>query len=66
MTSPGAFSFTPSERMVNWVHGNATVMRLESAPSHTASFTPNYVFVFEVAHLTDGGPTFFRNNSHFA
>src|ERR1700754_3952825 len=54
MTAAGGAAFAPAVRMVDRVHGDATVMRLAAEPAVAAGLADRDVHVIGIGHSTNG------------
>jgi len=66
MPSAGSFAFTTAVRMIDWVHGNAAIVRPLSQPPRTSSFSDGDIFVIEIAHLANRRHAALRHFANFA
>src|SRR5512133_1024063 len=54
VTSAGGLAFATAVRVIDRVHGDATVVRALAEPARTAGFADRNILVVEVADLPDG------------
>jgi hypothetical protein len=59
-------AFATTERVVHWVHGDATGLRAHALPAVTARLANLYELCLGVANLADGRSAVDRDAAHFS
>jgi hypothetical protein len=66
MHTSGSTPFTPTVRVVNWVHHHTTNGRTHTAPAHRTSLTDRPEAMLLVSDLTNRRPTLDMDTPNFA
>src|ERR1700744_5781140 len=66
VTSTGAAAFATAQRMIDRVHDDTAVVRLEAQPAHAAGLAQLLVHVVRVGHSADRGDAFRPTDTNLA